>query len=201
MTANNVVQLIVVKELPRDIRSELAPDASLAWRPAQHGLRIGPEQLAHDPLLGRLPASFRGTDVVQRDVVLGEQAAMHHQHLASQAVTQRQPVVDLGEELAHVGGVLRLHLALESVHLIHVFALVVTMGHEERVRVEELEAKEDKYALNREGAPVNEVSIEEVGILRTWKPVEFKDVHEVEELAVDISANRELGTIRDGNFH
>ena len=126
---------------------------------------------------------------------------MHHQHLASQAVTQRQPVVDLGEELAHVGGVLRLHLALESVHLVHVFALVVTTGHEERVRVEELEAKEDKYALNREGAPVNEVSIEEVGILRTWKPVEFKDVHEVEELAVDISTYRELGTIRDGNFH
>ena len=126
---------------------------------------------------------------------------MHDQNSSVETMTQRQPVVHFGKQIAHDSGVFSLHLTLESVHFVHVFALVVTTGHEERVRVEELEAKEDKYALNREGAPVNEVSIEEVGILRTWKPVEFKDVHEVEELAVDVSTHRELGTIRDGNFH
>ena len=201
MTADDVVQLIVVKELPGDIRPKLATHAPFTWRSAKHGLGVGPQQLTHDPLLRRLPASFRGTDVVQHDVVLGEQAPVHHQHLACQAVTQWQPVVHLREQLTHVGRVLCLHLPLEPVHLVHVLALVVTSGHEERIGVEEFEAKEDEYALNREGTPINEVSIKEVGILGAWKPVESEDVHEVKELAVDISANCELGPIGDGNFH
>ena len=97
MTADDVVQMIVVKELPGDIRPKLATHAPFTWRSAKHGLRVGPQQFAHNPLLWWLPASFRGADVVQRDVVLGEQAPMHHQHLASQAVTQGQPVVNLSE--------------------------------------------------------------------------------------------------------
>ena len=98
MAANDVVQLVVVKELPGHIWTELASHSSLAGRPAQHGLRIGPEQLAHDPLLRRLPTPLGGPDVVQGDPVLGEEAAVHDQHLASQTVGEGQPVVHLGEE-------------------------------------------------------------------------------------------------------
>ena len=60
MTANDVVQLIAVKELPGDIRAKLAADAPFTWRSAKHGLGIGPQQLTHDSLLRRLPAAFRG---------------------------------------------------------------------------------------------------------------------------------------------
>ena len=201
MAANDVVQFVVVKELPGHIWTELASHSSLAGRPAQHGLRIGPEQLAHDPLLRRLPTPLGGPDVVQGDPVLGEEAAVHDQHLASQTVRERQPVVHLGEQLAHVGRVLRLHLPLEPVHFVHVLALVVAAGHEEGVRVEELEAKQDEDALNREGASIDEVSIEEIRILRTGKPVQSKDVHQVEELPVDVSAHCELGAFRDGHIH
>ena len=35
-------------------------------------------------------------------------------------MAEGEPVVDLGEQVAHVGGVLGLHLALEPVHLVHV---------------------------------------------------------------------------------
>ena len=38
-------------------------------------------------------------------------------------MTERKPVVDLSEELTHVGRVFRLHLPLEPVHLVHVLAV------------------------------------------------------------------------------
>ena len=38
-------------------------------------------------------------------------------------MTERKPVVDLSEELAHVSRVFRLHLPLEPVHLVHVLAV------------------------------------------------------------------------------
>ena len=43
-------------------------------------------------------------------------------YLVIEEVTERKPVVDLSEELAHVGRVFRLHLPLEAVHLVHVLA-------------------------------------------------------------------------------
>ena len=56
---------------------------------------------------------------------LCEESPVHDEHLLVDAVGQGQPVVDLGEELRHVGRVLGLDLALEAVHLVHVLALVV----------------------------------------------------------------------------
>ena len=70
MTANDVVQLIAVKELPCDIRAKLAADAPFTWRSAKHGLGVGPQQFAHDSLLWRLAVPVRGADVVQSHVVL-----------------------------------------------------------------------------------------------------------------------------------
>ena len=67
-------------------------------RAALHGLRVGPEQLAHDALLGRLAVALGAPDVVERHVVAREQAAVHAQHAplhAVEAVRQRQPVVHL----------------------------------------------------------------------------------------------------------
>ena len=82
---------------------------------------------------------------------------MHDEHLGVDAVGQRQPVVDLREELDHLRVVLCLDLSLEAVHLVHVLALVVAAGHEERVGVEQLEAEQGEDTLNGEGASVRKV--------------------------------------------
>ena len=44
-------------------------------------------------------------------------------YLVIEKVTEGKPVVDLSEELAHVGRVFGLHLPLEPVHLVHVLAV------------------------------------------------------------------------------
>ncbi len=43
-------------------------------------------------------------------------------HFTIEAVAEGEPVVDLGEQVAHVPRVLRLHFTFEPVHLVHVFA-------------------------------------------------------------------------------
>ena len=56
------------------------------------------------------PAAVDGADLVERDAVAREQAAMHNQHLAVQAVRQRQPAERLPEEVCHDRIVLRFYL-------------------------------------------------------------------------------------------
>jgi hypothetical protein len=43
-------------------------------------------------------------------------------HFTIEAVAEGEPVVDLGEQVAHVPRVLGLHFTFEPVHLVHVFA-------------------------------------------------------------------------------
>ncbi len=72
---------------------------------------------------------------------LCEESPVHDEHLLVDAVRQGQPVVDLGEELRHVGRVLGLDLALEAVHLVHVLALVVAplCGDMHSLRIKQLQ--------------------------------------------------------------
>ena len=83
-------------------------------------------------------------------------------------MTERQPVVDLSEEVTHIGGVFSLHLTLEPVHFVHVFTkqgsiiirelrislsnapFMISSRHEETVWIEQLESEQSKDALNTE---------------------------------------------------
>ena len=91
-------------------------------------------------------------------------------------MAEGQPVVDLGEEVDHECRVLGLDLAFEAVHLVHVLALVVAPAHEEVRGVEQLETEEDEDALHGEGAPVDEVAVEEVGVVSRGEAVQFEYV-------------------------
>lgn len=75
-------------------------------------------------------------------------------------MAQWQPVVDFGEQLRHLRRILGFDLALEAVHLVHSLAFVVTTSHEKMIRVQQLEAKEGKDALNRKRTTVDEVAVE-----------------------------------------
>ena len=81
MASDDILEAVVFQEAPRDVGPELAAHPSLAGRPPVHGLGVGPQQLAHDPLLGRLLVPLGGLDVRQGDVVLAEQTSVHHQDL------------------------------------------------------------------------------------------------------------------------
>ena len=159
---HHVLELVARQESLGDVRSELYADAALALRAAARILRIGPHQVAHEAVLGRLSIAIDGAYVVQRDIVAAEQAAVHAYDLAVDDVTQRQAVEYLGEEAEHLRRVLGLDLALEAVHLIHVDALVVAARQEEVSRIGELEREQREYDLDAERAAVDKVAVEKL---------------------------------------
>ena len=81
MTPDDVLQRVALQEPPGHIRPELTANPSLAGCSPEAGLRVGPQQLAHDALLGWLLVSLSGLDVRQGDIVLAEQTSVHYQDL------------------------------------------------------------------------------------------------------------------------
>lgn len=77
VTADHVIESVVLKKLLRNIRSELAADAAFADTLAFRYLGVGPQQVAHDAALGRLPVPVDASDVIQRNAVLFAQASVH----------------------------------------------------------------------------------------------------------------------------
>lgn len=125
VASNDVVQVVVFAEFLGNIRTKLDAHASLRLTETHPLLRIGPQQLAHKTFLGRLAISFDASYMVQSHVFRGEEPAVHDQDLLVDAVAQRQPVENLREYVSHGAGVLRCHLASESIHLVHVNAFMV----------------------------------------------------------------------------
>ena len=76
-----------------------------------------------------------------------------------------------------------------------------TSGHVEVVGVEQFEAEQRQYTLHGEGAAVDEVSVEEVGVALRGRAVQLEDVEQVVELAVDVAADGELVLVRDRDVH
>lgn len=86
---DDVVEFVVLQEGLRHVRSELDADSAFGRRSAILGLRVGPQQLAHQALLRRLPVAVDRAQVVQRDSVLREQATVHDENLLVDAVAER----------------------------------------------------------------------------------------------------------------
>ena len=114
---------------------------------------------------------------------------MHDQDSAIDAMTQRQPIVQVGKEIDHLIGVFSFDLSFEAVHFVHVLALVVAARHEKVVGIQEFVAEQDENALDRERTAVHKVSVEQVGILFRRFTIQLENVHQVVILAMNISTD------------
>lgn len=85
---------------------------------------------------------------------------MRHEHLGVDAVTERQSLKELIEQLIRLAVVLVADLAIESVKLIELLGLMVSSRHEEVVREAHLPSQHADDDLDREGASINEVTVE-----------------------------------------
>lgn len=70
VTADDVVEAVALEEVRGDVRTKLAADASFGRGPAAHGVRVAPQELAHNALFRRLPIPFSLSDVVKSYPVL-----------------------------------------------------------------------------------------------------------------------------------
>ena len=99
---NDVVEAVLLQEGLGDVGTVLDAHASLRLGAAVRVLRVRPHQIAHEAVLGRLSVAVDLADVVQRHVVLAKEAAVHHHHFRVDAVTQRDLIEDLREQVEHL---------------------------------------------------------------------------------------------------
>ncbi len=80
VASDDSIQSVLLAEPLRDIGPELHSDTPLAGAPAWCRLGIGPQHLHHQAGLARLPLrmSVYFSDVVEADVVVGEQPAVEN---------------------------------------------------------------------------------------------------------------------------
>lgn len=89
---NDSLQTIVLTEALGDIGTELKTNTALTGSTAWHSLRVGPEHLHHQTLLTRLSlvVTVKFADIVEGDLVIGEQTTVKNQVLITNQSGQGQ---------------------------------------------------------------------------------------------------------------
>lgn len=133
--SDDSLQAVVLAEPLGDIGSKLKTDTTLAGSTSRLGLRVGPEHLHHQTRLAGLAlvVTVEFPDIVQCDLVVGEETAVKNEVLATNQCSQGKGREGLGEDLEDPLIILGLAFSLESVDLVHIIRLVVTAVEEETV--------------------------------------------------------------------
>lgn len=149
VTSDNGFKTVVLAEALGNVGSELETNTTLAWTSARGGLRIGPEHLHHQATLTGLAllVPVKLPDIVESDLVVGEQTAVKDKVLVSDESCEGQSGEGLREELEDTLVVLGLAFTLETVHSVHVVGLVVSAVQEHGLGVEPLVSVEKQCNL------------------------------------------------------
>lgn len=135
-----------------NIRSETNTDTSLAWMSSVLGMRVTPQQFAHDTFLRRFSNSVNLSDVIELNAVFAEETTVGNHDLLAQNVDQRKAAEDITEDVVGLGVVLVEDFSFETmtnysefakrdhlpVKLIHALSLVVSSSEVHAVGVEGL---------------------------------------------------------------
>ena len=157
-----------------------------------HVARIGPQRLHHNSLITRLSLSVRLCNISQLNIVFRIEASVTDHDLSVYAVGKGQVTEELGKKIVCLNIVLVLHFALKAVHFVQLLGLVVSSAHEKVLREADFPSKHEHDNLNGEGTSVNEVTVEEIGVLFAWVSVDLKDVHKIVILTVNVTTDCDL---------
>lgn len=207
MRSDNNVEAVEIQKALGDVRAKGDADAALGRAPAVLVLRVAPEHFGHEARI-RLALAVDLVDVGNGDAVLGEEAAVDDKGLAAvvgggavEDVGEREALEGLGEEGEDGVGVLGAHLALKAVDAVHVERLVVAAGEVDGVGAPDLDGEQGENDLDAEGAAVDKIAVEEVGVVGGGQTVALKDgVGEVVVLAVDVAADGDGVARGDGEL-
>jgi len=138
--SDDSLQTVVLTESLGNIRSKLQAHTTLTGSASILGLRVGPEHLHHQAMLARLPlaVAIEFPDVVQCNLVIGEETTVQDQVLVTNQSSQGEGGEGLGEDLEDALIILGLAFTLKSVDLVHIVGLMVTAVEEQTVRPQPL---------------------------------------------------------------
>lgn len=145
-----------------DVEPERVAGAARADPPAAAVVGVGPQQVAHGPLVRHLLDAVELADVVER-VDAGRQPAVQAKHLVVDQRRQRQVVKQVREQAPGLGGaVFAQALVVEPVHLRDLARLVVPPENGDAVRVSQLGRDEQRHGLDGVVAAIHVVAEEQV---------------------------------------
>lgn len=153
---------------------------------------IRPKRFNHDAFIARFSLAVDIGNIAQGNRVFREEAAVVDHDFAVDDVGEGQVAEQLREEVVGLRVVLRLNLPFKAIHLVQLLRLVVASAHEEVLGEADLPTQHEHDDLNGEGAAVNEVTVEKVGILLGGVSIDFENVHQVVILAVNVTAHRDF---------
>ena len=134
MGATYEVEVVLVQELGDDLAAERERDAAVVLAPARYVLvRIGPEQVAEEALIGHVRRPHDPPDLLHR-LEVGREAAVAAEDLLVDDGRHRQAVEAVGERLPQLDVVASLALVVEAVYAVDAGALVVAAQQEEILR-------------------------------------------------------------------
>mmetsp|Transcript_7011 Transcript_7011/g.19921 ORF Transcript_7011/g.19921 Transcript_7011/m.19921 type:complete len:468 (-) Transcript_7011:31-1434(-) len=192
-------QVVGLQEVVCHILSECDADPALRRRAALAALRVAPQHLRHEALVGGLAVAVHLPDGVEGDVVRREEAPVNHEDLLVDDVAERQEAERLAEERVQVLVELFGYLALEAVELVHVSRLMIAPRKVHVLRVAQLPREQDQDHLGGERAAVDEVPVEQVRVVLRREAVDLPNVQQVVVLAVHVTADCELLVLRHVN--
>lgn len=163
-------------------------------------LRISPKHLAHQARGPRLGEAVDGANIIQSDIIPGEETSMDHENLAIQDMGQGKGIEALGEEGKDSLVELGLGLTLETIDTVHLPSLMITAGQEEVMGEAAFVSKEQEDDLDGEGTAVDKVTIKEESMGFRGLTGEVKEIEEIVELTMNITAHGDLPALWDGHI-
>mmetsp|Transcript_80293 Transcript_80293/g.130116 ORF Transcript_80293/g.130116 Transcript_80293/m.130116 type:complete len:264 (-) Transcript_80293:906-1697(-) len=141
VTSDQELEAVVFEKAFCDILPEGHSDAPFRGHQPHVWSRVAPEHFSHGTLVRGLLMAIDLAQIVEACFGLAKQPSMQYQHLATDNMSERQPLKDIRKERHHLSAILRCHLALESIHAVHVDSLVVATVEMEVLRVQALVGK------------------------------------------------------------
>mmetsp|Transcript_74211 Transcript_74211/g.172137 ORF Transcript_74211/g.172137 Transcript_74211/m.172137 type:complete len:242 (-) Transcript_74211:52-777(-) len=182
-------------ELLGDVLAKGVACATGRDAPAATLIRVRPEEVTHRPFMRHLLNAVQLTDVVQGVERWGD-ASMHADDLVLHHGRHGQVVKGVREELPNGRPAVGTHTFVkEAVDLCDLATLVVAAEESDALLIADLVKEHEGHRLHRVVAAVNIVAEEEVVCL--WHgAADAEELLQVQELAMDVAANRHRATHR-----
>mmetsp|Transcript_28437 Transcript_28437/g.82252 ORF Transcript_28437/g.82252 Transcript_28437/m.82252 type:complete len:203 (-) Transcript_28437:253-861(-) len=189
MGAGDEVEVVPLVEHGHDVPTEQIPGPARRQAPPVDLLRVGPEQIAHGPVVGHLLLPIDDADLIE-GVDARTQSAVDGEDLVLNDGRKAEIVKDLRAVPPNIdAAVLAQALVVEAVDLGDLPTLVVAADEGDAIGVADLEGQKEEEGLHGVVAPIDEVAKEQVILVGAFAS-DLEQLDEVVELSVNVAAYR-----------
>lgn len=187
MRSANEIEVVFVQEFVDDLGAERERYAPVVLRPALFAsFRIGPEQIAKEPLVGHVRRPHDPPDLVHR-LQVGTETAVATENLIAHDGGHGHAIETAGEYFPKLYVVPAFAFVVKSVYSVYAGALVIAAQQEEILGIFDFVRQQQAYGFQRLFAAVHVIAQEQVvGLGRV--AAELEQPQQVVVLAVDVAA-------------